>query len=117
MDISNHATERLLELLGYAEAELAEKNVTILFENKSDYIGIRSPGSINSSKAELMKDINNATQIHTAKGKTIPIMNTCTDFTAGNEEGLIVVSHDITSKIEYEKQLDDTKRKNRIAIK
>ncbi|MEN8248005.1 MAG: PAS domain S-box protein [Bacteroidota bacterium] len=103
------------KLLGYEKSELINSSITRLFISEDGSNGSESKKN-NLLGERLKKYLNESELIKCRNGKTIPVLTTCTSLETNDEEGLIVVVHDITEKIEYQKQLEESKRKTLAAI-
>ena len=100
------------KLLGFDESELVDKQITTLFKLKYNPVAKKPE----NRSDELIRLINSSVKVYAKSGTAIPTLTTCTSFTSDSEDFLIVVVHDITEKLAFEKEIEETKRKSKIAI-
>mgnify|MGYP005838458923 CR=1 FL=1 len=105
-----------INLLEYQESELLGKSIMILFENK--YV-LKNDLLASKEQLSLVREFfNEQKYMVTKNGELIPVLVTSTllNDNKGNPEALVVVGHDLTEKIQYEKQLERNRKENLIAI-
>jgi PAS domain S-box-containing protein len=104
------------KLLGYNENELKGKRVSILFNTNFESID----PLLKKTSSQTLNDIclltKNASEIYNSEGHSIPVMTICTKLESDIEPSYIIVAYDITEKIEFEKQLENSKKKNLVDI-
>lgn len=100
----------VVHMLGYTEEELIGTNIASLLE-------VNVPRDQNTRDGDsLRKALNKAEVVTRKNGSTLPVLTTCTRLETKDQSGLIVVMHDIAEKIEYQRQLEESKRKALVAI-
>jgi len=105
-----------LNLLGYKEPEVVNQHISILFDSTSPFVSEVDEKA--NGLEHYQQTINKQNYLITKNGKKIPALLTCTQLKSqkNEAEGLIVVGHDLTEKMAYEKELEHVRKEHLIAI-
>lgn len=103
------------EMLGYDIQDIKNKPIDIFF-SKEATTETAVKKEINPGLRNTVSKICGRAELHTAGGSSVPVNTNCTEFQNNESRGLIVVAHDMTENIEYEKQLEEAGRRNKIAV-
>ena len=102
-------------LLGYSKSWFTGKHIGVLFgDNSND----RKESLNGKELVDEKKKINSMNFLTHSSGKQIPALISCTILKSdiGVSEGLIIVGHDLTKKVEIEKKLEQSRKQSQIDI-
>lgn len=105
-----------LNMFGYKESDLIDQNILIIFGK--DGSNEKATPTIPSDLYEYRNFINQQKHFITKNGKLLPVSISCSLLKNQNDEdeGLILVGHDLTEKIAYEERIEQNRKESLIAL-